>query len=254
MGRRVAPAIGRQREEPVALDPPTALERLDDFGGLLDCLCDAVCFGAAPAILMTRTVVMVIRNLDISKYLQVERVVWSVGAIYLACTVMRLAKFNVENEPDESAHMDFCGLPSPGAAGVVASLVLLFARLTEIMPDWHDTPWFLITVSAVLPAMTLTAALLMVSNIRYAHLVNHWIRGRRPLSYLLKLVVVVLALVLAFTITAAVFANLYALSGVGLAVWRRFRPEQTPRAEVGYATGDEGGDVVDTITGPDADP
>ena len=227
--------------------------RTSDFGGQLDSLCDVVSFGVAPAVLMTRTVVMVIRNLNVSEYLQVERVVWSIGAIYLACTVMRLAKFNVENEPDESAHMDFCGLPSPGAAGAVGSLVLLFTHLTAIVPNWQDTPWFLITVSAVLPAMTLTVALLMVSNIEYAHVVNHWIRGRRPVSYLLKLVVVVLALVYEFTIMATIFSNLYALSGAGRAVWRRFRPETAPCAEADGAA-DERGDDGDAVTDPDQDP
>jgi len=199
--------------------------RTSDFGGQLDSLCDAVSFGVAPAVLMTRTVVLTLRQLETGSYLNVERIVWSIGALYLACTVLRLAKFNVENEPDESAHMDFRGLPSPGAAGVVASLVLLFTHLTPIVGPWQDTAWFLIAVSVALPAMTLLAALLMVSNIQYAHLVNHWIRGRKPVSYVLKLVVISLALFYAFTVAAAIFANLYALSGPALALWRRFGPK-----------------------------
>lgn len=213
--------------------------RTSDFGGQLDSLCDAVSFGVAPAVLMTRTVVMTIRQLRLESPLQLERVVWSIGALYLACTVLRLAKFNVENEPDESAHMDFRGLPSPGAAGVVASLVLLFTYLVEpgatqvptpIVPNWQDVTWFLIAVSIVLPVMTLFAALLMVSNIQYAHLVNHWIRGRKPVSYVLKLVVISLALFYAFTIAAAACANMYALSGPVLAVWRRFGPKANQAA------------------------
>jgi len=208
--------------------------RTSDFGGQLDSLCDAVSFGVAPAVLMTRTALITIRLLDLGSPLQLERIVWSIGALYLACTVLRLAKFNVENEPDESAHMDFQGLPSPGAAGVVASLVLLFTYLVEpgavqpdatIVPDWQHATWFLATVSAVLPAMTLVAALLMVSNVQYAHLVNHWIRGRRPVSYVIKLVAIALALYYNFIVVATFFANLYALSGPALAAWRRFGPK-----------------------------
>ena len=37
----------------------------------------------------------------------------------------RLARFNVENAEDESAHMNFAGLPSPATAGVVVSSVVL---------------------------------------------------------------------------------------------------------------------------------
>ena len=209
--------------------------RTSDFGGQLDSLCDAVSFGVAPAVLMTRTVVLVlrqlVRQLDTGDYLNIERIVWSIGAIYLACTVLRLAKFNVENEPDESAHMDFRGLPSPGAAGVVASLVLVFTHLAPMVPAWQDATWFLITVSIVLPTMTLLAALLMVSNIQYAHLVNHWVRGRKPVSYVLKLVVISLALSYEFIVAAAVLANAYALSGPVLATWRRFGPR--PRRDDG---------------------
>lgn len=197
--------------------------RTSDFGGQLDSLCDAVSFGVAPPILMTRAAVLTIRQLGLSSHLQLERVVWAVGAVYLACTVMRLARFNVENEPDESAHMNFHGLPSPGAAGVVASLVLLFTRLTVLVPAWAETTWLLIAVSVTLPVMTLVAALLMVSNIQYAHLVNHWIRGRKPMSYVLKLVIIVLASLYEFAIAAAVFANIYALSGPVLSGLRRIR-------------------------------
>ena len=201
--------------------------RTSDFGGQLDSLCDAVSFGVAPAILMTRTVVLAMRQLPLNSHLQLERIVWSIGALYLACAVMRLARFNVENEPDESAHMDFRGLPTPGAAGVVVSLVLLFTRVTNppfLASPWQDTIWLLVSVSIILPVMTLAAALLMVSNIQYSHLVNHWVRGRKPVSYILKLVVVVLAMVYEFALTAALFASVYALSGPVTAAWGHFRP------------------------------
>ena len=36
--------------------------RTTDFGGQLDSLCDVISFGAAPAMLMLRTVVMVVRG------------------------------------------------------------------------------------------------------------------------------------------------------------------------------------------------
>ena len=60
-----------------------------------------------------------------------ERVIWCIAGLYVACAVLRLARFNVENVPDESAHMSFQGLPSPGAAAPIAALVLLFEHLTQ---------------------------------------------------------------------------------------------------------------------------
>ena len=79
-----------------------------DFGGQLDSLCDAISFGVAPAIMMLRAVVALLGEVSVVPHVvALERTVWCVAAIYMACAVLRLARFNVENEPDESAHMDF---------------------------------------------------------------------------------------------------------------------------------------------------
>ena len=44
------------------------------------------------------------------------RAVWFIAAMYVCCAIMRLARFNVETEPDVASHMVFKGLPSPAAA------------------------------------------------------------------------------------------------------------------------------------------
>ena len=209
--------------------------RTSDFGGQLDSLCDAISFGAAPAMLMMRTVVVALREGMIGfvpSVPSVERLVWCIAAVYMACAVLRLARFNVENDPDESAHMDFRGLPTPGAATVVASFVLLLEHLVNIEAGWLGSPWLkgwlattpaLAAVGVALPAVTLAAALLMVSRFQYAHLVNKYIRGKRPFGYLVKLVILLLVgLLEPFVVTAAA-ATAYALSGPVGAVWRRGR-------------------------------
>ncbi len=199
--------------------------RTSDFGGQLDSLCDMISFGAAPAILMLRTVVMALRGGilgAIEPTLALERVVWCIAGAYVACTALRLARFNVENEPDESAHMDFHGLPSPGAAAAVAAVVLLFHHLRYIdrgrlgspwLKGWLAGDWASTAVGIALPVITLTAALLMVSNFRYIHVVNHYIRGRRPFSYLVKLVVLLMITLLEPFVVAAMVTTGYALSG-----------------------------------------
>ena len=181
--------------------------RTSDFGGQLDSLCDAISFGVAPAMLMLRTVVLTLRRIGVTEHANLERVVWAVAGVYVACAVLRLARFNVENEPDESAHMDFPGLPSPGAAAAVIAIVLLFTDLNLA------GRWFLITTSVVLPAVTLAVALLMVSRVRYVHIVNQYIRGKRSLWYLVRLVTLVLAVLWQPYIALAVIAIAYALSG-----------------------------------------
>ena len=211
--------------------------RTSDFGGQLDSLCDVISFGVAPAILTLRAVVPTLRGIGELGYdWNLERVVWSVAAVYVACTVLRLARFNVENEPDESAHMDFRGLPSPGAASVIASLILLFEHLTRLVTDWESKLWFLLITSAVLLAATLASGLLMVSRFKYAHLVNHWVRGRRPFSYLVKLVLIVLALWWKPFATLALAGIIYMASGPIRAAWVHVR---TTRAAA--KTADPGG-------------
>jgi CDP-diacylglycerol--serine O-phosphatidyltransferase len=206
--------------------------RTSDFGGQLDSLCDIVSFGAAPAMLMLQAVVMVLRGPLLDKMVDdfilvghstaMERAVFAIAAVYLSCAAIRLARFNVENEPDESAHMSFRGLPSPGAAAAVVGLTLLYAHLyAGAYPEqghsepiiWRAQDGLLLSVSMALPVFTLVAGLLMVSRFRYPHLVNQYIRGRRPVGYIVKLVLVVLAMLLWPFETMAAVALVYVLSG-----------------------------------------
>ena len=102
--------------------------RTSDFGGQLDSLCDVISFGVAPAVLMLRTVMGAVHG-QVGKVaflaplsdVGIERILWCAAGVYVAGAALRLARFNVENEPDESAHMLFRGLPSPGAAAAVAT-------------------------------------------------------------------------------------------------------------------------------------
>jgi len=92
-----------------------------------------------------------------------------------ACAI-RLARFNVENEEDESAHMSFVGLPTPAAAGVIVSLVILHQ---EILPNLN-------VIIYALPFCALGTGVLMVSRIQYPHILNQYLRGKKPFSYLIR--------------------------------------------------------------------
>lgn len=204
--------------------------RTSDFGGQLDSLSDIVSFGVAPAVLMLRTVVMAMREMGVGRHLVIERMVWCVAGVYLACGALRLARFNVENDPDESSHMDFLGLPIPGAAAVVAAMVLLSKELVN--GEWTvDSDWLMPVISIVLPVGTLVVGLLMVSRFSYPHIINQYVRGKRPFGYLVKLVLIGLAAMVAPWVTGAALTFAYALSGPARACWKLVLGKKTEPAD-----------------------
>ncbi len=162
------------------------------------------------------------------------RIVWIIAAVYACCAALRLARFNVENVHDESAHMSFRGLPSPGAAATVAALVILYEevlRRNQASAYGDLLLW-------VMPAITLAVGLLMVSRIRYAHLGNKYLRGRRPLGVLFWFMLLLAAFLVYPQLVIAVVTVAYAMSGPVAAAYRHFVP--APANEVSRP-GDGGG-------------
>jgi CDP-diacylglycerol---serine O-phosphatidyltransferase len=145
------------------------------FGGQLDSLCDMISFGVAPAFLMLKLVEskLALSNVACEGFL--HRFIWLAAIVYIACTAIRLARFNVENEENEAAHMSFVGLPSPGAAGVIVSIVIFHQE---------EVPSFDLLVYA-LPFITLGVAILMVSQVPYPHILNVYLTGKKPFGHLI---------------------------------------------------------------------
>lgn len=198
-----------------------------DFGAQLDSLCDVISFGVAPAVLMLRSAISILRTQF--EYLAVERIVWCVAGLYVLCAALRLARFNVETDMDESAHMDFHGLPSPAAAACLASMVLLFTNLTDRHGTWLTSQQLLCGMSITLPILAALTGLLMVTRFRYPHLVNQYIRGRRPFGYLVRLVLVLLAMFLEPIVTLSAVTLLYAFWGPIRSLWLAYRARRASR-------------------------
>ncbi len=155
-----------------------------DFGGQLDSLCDLVSFGVAPAILLVKMC---------PQLTSVHReAVWSVAALFACCAALRLARFNVETD-EEDDHGVFAGLPTPAAAAVIASFAMLSYSLRNQMnfERFVGYDWWL---QRTLPPFAVLIALLMVSRIRYPHLVTQVLRGRRSFSHVVAIVVALMAL------------------------------------------------------------
>jgi CDP-diacylglycerol--serine O-phosphatidyltransferase len=205
-----------------------------DFGGQLDSLADVISFGAAPAFLM-----LLLFRQEGPQDLpwMVHRAIWAIGALYLSCAALRLARFNVSNKHGEQHHFSFLGLPSPGAAAAVAATVLMQQELSAQSagflsdPDHHALGNMLGILAhacvLVLPVIVLCTGLLMISSIRYPHLVNRYMRGKRPMSRLLLVLMLVLLLVVAHQYTIGVAAVAYAFWGAISYLYYRLR-RKTP--------------------------
>jgi CDP-diacylglycerol--serine O-phosphatidyltransferase len=194
-----------------------------DFGGQLDSLADVISFGAAPAFLALQ----VFKMQGPEVYLFVSRLIWAIGAIYMSCAAIRLARFNVSNEHGEQHHFSFLGLPSPGAGGAVAAFILMQQDLLRTAIDKNSTVLHAFSSICIwlLPFVVLATGLLMVSHIRYPHVVNRYLRGRRSLARLLLVVAIGLLLVVAHRYTLGIGLLAYALWGPTTVAYLRWRPK-----------------------------
>ncbi|HEY2589398.1 MAG TPA: CDP-alcohol phosphatidyltransferase family protein [Tepidisphaeraceae bacterium] len=187
-----------------------------DFGGQLDSLADVISFGAAPAFLSLQLFLHETQGIWLP--VVVTRTIWAIGALYMSCAAIRLARFNVSNEHGEQHHFSFLGLPSPGAASVIAGFVLIQQDLSEPMfklgvqvhPALEHVAFALIWV---LPPIVLGTGLLMVSTIRYPHLVNRYLRGRKSIERLVAALFVLLLLIIVHRYTIGIGCLLYAMWG-----------------------------------------
>jgi CDP-diacylglycerol--serine O-phosphatidyltransferase len=201
------------------------------FGGQLDSLCDVISFGLAPAFLMLKVMESKLGGIEqLNPVLEsfLLRFIWLTAAVFVSCAAIRLARFNVENEEDESAHMSFMGLPTPAAAGVIASLVIF---QQETSADFAASgfnaqyPYANILIYT-LPFLAVWAAILMVSRIRYPHIVNQYIRGKKPFSHLIR-VLLFLGLII-WSKHAALLLIFMGFAVSGFAKWLYFKVIKKP--------------------------
>ncbi len=120
------------------------------FGVEYDSIADTVSFGVAPAMLAFTA-----GNLEI-----LGRTGWVMAFLFMVCAALRLARFNVSTSRYSGR---FEGLPSPAAAGMVASTqwFVSFVREQDLIGAAFSVP------ESVVAGGTATLALLMVSAIPY---------------------------------------------------------------------------------------
>jgi CDP-diacylglycerol--serine O-phosphatidyltransferase len=161
--------------------------RTTEFGGQLDSVADIVSFGAAPALLFL-TLLLHRTVLPGGEAGPVGRIEWRLGLVgalvYVSCAAIRLARYNVENVRGESGQKKFSGLPVPGAAAGMATLLILHEDLIRSeIPEWAAT------IRLGFGPILLGLGLLMVSRLDYVHVFNVYVRREQPPSHLIAIVV-----------------------------------------------------------------
>jgi len=161
------------------------------FGIELDSLSDLVAFGVAPA--------MLIYSWSLQSF---GRLGWGAALLYVICGALRLARYNVQMGSTESKV--FTGLPIPGAASLIAALVLFY---TEFWGEPSGKGYLILL-------LTLFLAILMVSSLRYHGIKELSSRKRMPF-WLLVVVVVTIILIFMFPeIMIFTFSLCYMLWGL----------------------------------------
>ncbi|MEX1026121.1 MAG: CDP-alcohol phosphatidyltransferase family protein [Planctomycetota bacterium] len=208
-----------------------------DFGAQLDSFSDALTFGVAPAILGK-----ILIDHEAGGH---GRLTFLAAASFALMAILRLVRYNLEHgtpqAPEEKAARPFFrGLPSPAAAGAVASTIWLYLVIrapelerAEGLPTPFGTlvTWLrardwspVLEVGPLIVGLLLPVlGLLMVSNVRYLHPVKA-LAARRTNFFTLVVAVFVLFLFYAAAVPFLFVLFLgFVLTGVVLPVARRLR-------------------------------
>ena len=171
------------------------------FGREFDSLADVVSFGIAPAFLAYAWGVRSLAAANAPDSLHLRELGWLVGFFFVACCAWRLARFNIQGmAPGGSKY--FVGMPTPAAAGMIASIV----HLRQGLPI-SDVRWSILWL-----ALLVALGVLMSSSMRFYSFKDiEWTRRRRSLAIILLALVVGAAVKFSgptlFALTAAYTAH-----------------------------------------------
>jgi len=161
------------------------------FGIELDSLSDLVSFGVAPAVLMYKWALA-----------PFGRIGWAAAFWFMACGALRLARYNVQMGSTESK--SFTGMPIPGAATIIASLVLFYHEMSGIPPGKN----------ILFLGLTVLLAFLMVSTLKYHGAKEIDFRQRKPFWILVAFVLGLTIIIMHPPISLFLFAMIYLLGGI----------------------------------------
>lgn len=161
------------------------------FGVEYDSLSDVVAFGVAPATLAYSWALRPLGSLAIV-----------VSGLYVVCAALRLARFNVQTASADKRR--FTGLPVPGAAAMLAGIVLAYSYFELNLPR---------TLCAVMTPLTLALAGLMISRVPYPSFKGLDLHKKAQIELMIAVLVVAAMLFAMPQFTWFAVATTYVLSG-----------------------------------------
>lgn len=183
-----------------------------EFGVQYDSLADLVSFGMAPALVMYHWALSTLKLDGVA----IGKAGWAASFLFAACAALRLARFNTQVGVVDKRW--FIGLASPAAAAVMMAFVWTMADLGYSGEQLRY------------PALVLTvcAALLMVSRLRYTSFkgghANPAHPGERvPFVLLLVIVLAIAAIFIYPSRLLLAISGVYACSAPATWVWNKLR-------------------------------
>jgi len=127
------------------------LNATSKFGAELDSLADFLSFGVAPATLMYLWILE-----------DAGRVGWVAALVFVICSALRLARFNVQSDDTDKkpewARKFFSGVPAPAGSGLILLPIIVYLQIDMDLSEYSFA-------SPLIGLWTLIIAGLMVSNI-----------------------------------------------------------------------------------------
>jgi CDP-diacylglycerol---serine O-phosphatidyltransferase len=184
------------------------LKSQSKFGLSYDSLSDLVSFGVAPSVLIYVWILIESGKLGLMAAL-----------FYVVCTALRLARFNVQFEAGNRS--GFIGLPSPVAAGLMFSPILLLSEFK--IPSDERMMWFYLVAAPFV-------GLLMVSDVPYwKHLE---FKRAKPFNSLVVAAIVIAAVITNPEIMVLLMVYLYSLTGLVFYIVRQFKEKPKAPEEI----------------------
>ncbi len=161
------------------------------FGIEYDSLSDVVAFGVAPAGLIYMFSLTYVGNIG-----------WVLSGAYVVCAALRLARFNTQVGTIDKRR--FAGLPVPGAAIMIAGLVLAYSYF-----EFNSAR----ALNAFAAPLTLALACLMVSRVPYPSFKSIKHRDRVPVELFALVLIGVAVMITIPQLSVFALGCAYVLSG-----------------------------------------
>ncbi len=170
------------------------------FGKEYDSLCDVICFGAAPALMVYLW--------ELSGF---GRMGFLASFVYVACGALRLARFNTDTTGDGTK---FTGLPIPVAAVTLASILLIYGTMSE----YQNIPYAVSFIESIKGVPILAGvfflAFLMVSTIKYPSFKHVTYIKAHPFQLLVAGVLLLMVIAYQPEIMAFLLAMTFVIGGI----------------------------------------